>query len=144
VDSVFVDTSALVKYYYPEDGSEKVESILLKAKRIYLCQVATTEFASALMKKVRTGTLEMEAQILEWNAFLDDLNTGQMELVLLDERHYQKAAEIIRGYGQKDAIKTLDSLHLVAALDVPEAKFICADKFLSGIAVKMGLTVEKL
>ena len=85
MDSVFVDTSALVKYYYPEEGSERVETFLLNAKRIYLCQITTTEFASALMKKVGTGGLEMETQVLMWNAFLDDLDSKQMKVIPLDE-----------------------------------------------------------
>jgi predicted nucleic acid-binding protein len=142
--SLFVDTSALVKYYYPEAGSERVEAILLKARQVYLCQIAVTEFASALMKKMRTGTLEKEKQVVVWNVFLDDLNTGQMELISLDERHYLKAADIIRNYGQKESIRTLDSLQLVAALDVPDTKFIAADKFLSRIATKVGLNVERI
>jgi predicted nucleic acid-binding protein len=110
VGSIFVDTSALVKYYYPEEGSERVESLLLKAEGVYLCQVATTEFASALMKKIRTGNLEMEAQVLIWNTFLDDLDSRQMQLISLDERYYRKASEIIRGYGHKEGIRTFDSL----------------------------------
>ncbi len=142
--SLFVDTSALVKYYYPEAGSERVESILLKARQVYLCQIAVTEFASALMKKMRTGTLEKEKQVVVWNVFLDDLNTGQMELISLDERHYLKAADIIRDYGRKESIRTLDSLQLVAALDVPDTKFIAADKFLSRIATKVGLNVGRI
>jgi predicted nucleic acid-binding protein len=144
VTSLFVDTSALVKYYYPEVGSKRVEDILLKARKVYLCQIAITEFASALMKKMRTGTLEKEKQIIMWNIFLDDLNTRQMELIYLDERHYLKAADIIKDYGHKEGIRTLDSLQLVAALDVPDAKFISADKFLSRLAIKRGLKVERI
>ena len=142
--SLFVDTSALVKYYYPEAGSERVEAVILKAKQVYLCQIAVTEFASALMKKMRTGTLEKEKQVVVWNVFLDDLDTEQMTLIHLDERHYLKAADIIRDYGQKERIRTLDSLQLVAALDVSGAKFIAADKFLSRIAIKVGLNVERI
>jgi predicted nucleic acid-binding protein len=142
--SLFVDTSALVKYYYPEVGSERVETILLKAKKVYLCQIAVTEFASALMKKMRTGTLGKEKQVILWNVFLDDLKAGQMELIHLDDRHYLKAADIIRDYGQKEGMRTLDSLQLVAALDVPDAKFIAADKSLSRLANKMGLNVERI
>ncbi len=127
---------------YPEEGSKRVEEILLKVKRVYLCQIATTEFASAIMKKVRTGTLEFEIQILIWNAFLDDLHTDQMKLISLDERHYFKALEIIRGYGHKKGIRPLDSLQLVVALDVHDVKFLSADKFLSDLAIKMGLKVE--
>jgi predicted nucleic acid-binding protein len=144
VGSIFIDTSALVKYYYPEEGSERVESILLKADGVYLCQVATTEFASALMKKIRTGNLEIEAQVLIWNTFLDDLDTKQMQLIPLDERHYRKASEIIRGYGHNEGIRTLDSLQLVAAFDVYDAMFLSSDNFLSDFASKMGFKVEKI
>lgn len=38
---------------YPEEGSKRVKEILLKVKRGYLCQIAKTEFASAIMKKDR-------------------------------------------------------------------------------------------
>lgn len=144
MDSVFVDTSALVKYYYPETGSDEVEKILLKASWIYICQIAIAEFASALMKKIRTGTLTMESHVLIWNNFLDDLNTEQMQIIPLDERHYFKAAEIIRGYGSEQGIRTLDSLQLVTAMDVHSAGFLSADKFLLGLASKLGLRVEAI
>jgi len=144
MDSVFVDTSALVKFYYPEDGSEKVENFLLSAERVYLSQIAVTELSSALMKKVRTRTLDMDTQVLIWNAFMDDLDTGQMKLISLDDRHYQKASDIIRNYGQKKNIRTLDSLQLVTALDAGDAKFLCADKSLSTLAAQMEFRVEMI
>ncbi|MBW1771326.1 MAG: type II toxin-antitoxin system VapC family toxin [Deltaproteobacteria bacterium] len=144
MDSVFVDTSALVKFYYPEDGSEKVENFLLRAERVYLSQIAITELSSALMKKIRTRTLDMDTQVLIWNAFMDDLDTGQMKLIPLDDRHYQKASDIIRNYGQKKNIRTLDSLQLVAALDAGDAKFLCADKALSTLAAQMEFRVEMI
>jgi predicted nucleic acid-binding protein len=144
VESVFADTSALFKFYYPEDGSEKVEASLLKADRVYLSQIAVIEFSSALMKKVRTRSLDTDSQVLIWNTFVDDLETGQMELIPLDDRHYQKATDIIRSYGQKKDIRTLDSLQLVAALDVHDAKFLSADKHLSALAVRMGFRVERI
>ncbi len=140
--SVFVDTSSLVKYYYPESGSERVEDVFFKVSKVYLCEIAITEFASAIMKKVRSGTLETKDQVLIWNTFMDDLDTGQMELIPLDERHYFKASEIIRGYGVKKGIRTLDSLQLVAALDVPDAMFLSSDRLLSGLAGELGLKVE--
>ena len=144
MSSVFADTSALVKYYYPEFGSEIVEEIFLNSEKIYLCQVATTEFASALMKKVRTRTLGMDAQERIWGVFMDDLSSGQMEVIGLDDRHFEKAASIIRRYGQKQETRTLDSLQLAAALDVHEARFLTADKALSVLAAKAGLAVEEL
>ena len=142
--SVFVDTSALVKFYYPEIGSEKVESQILNADKVYLCQLTPTELASALMKKVKDKTLDRVRQETIWNAFLDDLGSLQVELVPLTQRHSEKATQMIRAHGHKEGIRTLDSLQLVAALEVKEAKFLSSDKSLVALAAKIGLSVEKL
>lgn len=66
-----------------------------------------------------------------------------MKLISLDERHYFKALDIIRGYGHKEGIKPIDFLQLVLDLDVHDAKFLSSDKFLSDLAIKMGLKVER-
>jgi hypothetical protein len=51
---------------------------------------------------------------------------------------------MIRAYGHKEGIRTLDSLQLVAALEVKEAKFLSSDKSLAALAAKIGLSVEKI
>ena len=143
METIFVDTSALVKFYYPEQGSEEVETVLLNARRVYLCQIATVEFASALMKKVRTGTLEMTAHALIWNAFSADLDAGPMEIVSLGWRHYKLATDIIMEYGEKHGIRTLDSLQLAAAFDVQDAVFFSDDNILSAVAAKIGFKSKR-
>lgn len=139
MSAVFVDTSSLVKFYYPEPDSDEIEDILLRAERIYIIPLAVTEIASALSKKVRTGGLENGQEVALWNTFLDDLQTGQMEIAALDERHYFKAADLIRKFGHKDGIKTLDSLQLSAAHSMPHTKFLCSDKVLLRVALKLGI-----
>ena len=57
MDSLFVDTSALVKYYYHEDDSERVEELLLGAERIYVFSLTIVEMASAFWKKARMKLL---------------------------------------------------------------------------------------
>lgn len=137
--SLFVDTSALVKYYYPEHDSEKVEKLLLGAERIYVSSLTIVEMASAFWKKVRMGELERGAQVLLWNTFLDDMDCDRMELVFIDERHYYKAADLIKTFGDRYGLKTLDSLHLAVAYDLDDVQFLCADKTLSALARKMGM-----
>lgn len=141
---IFVDTSALVKFYYPEPDSDKVEAILLQSKRIYISSLAIVEMASALSKKVRTRELEKEQEAVIWNTFLDDLQTGQMEVVAVDDRHYFKAADLIREFGGKYGIKALDSIHLSVAHSLHDAKFLCSDKTLAKVASRMGIKLEKL
>ncbi|MBI5379706.1 MAG: type II toxin-antitoxin system VapC family toxin [Nitrospirae bacterium] len=141
---IFADTSALVKYYYPEKDSEKIEGYLLSSRHLYISSLSIVEMASALMKKVRNRELKKTQEMHIWNALLDDLQTGQMEMVFLDERHYFKAADIIREFGTRRGIKTLDALQLAIAHDLGHAKLLCADELLSGLAVEMGIRLVQV
>lgn len=137
--SLFVDTSALVKFYYPEPDSDRIETQLLRAERIYITNLTVVEMASALSKKVRMGDIKKEQETVLWNTFLDDLQTGQVEMVVLNDRDYFKAADLIRELGGKHGIKTLDSLQLAAAHSLDHAQFLCSDKILAKVAAKIGI-----
>lgn len=137
--SIFIDTSALVKFYYPEPESDRIEAILLRAEQIYISSLTIVEMASALSKKIRMGDLKKEQETVLWTTFLDDLQTGQMEIVTLDERHYFKAADMLREFGGKYGIKALDSLHLSVAHSLHNSRFLCSDKTLSKVASKIGI-----
>jgi len=139
MSSIYVDTSSLVKFYYPEPDSDKVESLLLRTERIYISYLTIVEMASALSKKVRTKGLKKQMETILWNTFLDDLQTPKLELVILDDRHYLKAADFIREFGEKYNIKTLDSLHLSIAHGLDNSAFLCSDDTLSRVALKIGI-----
>ncbi len=143
MSGLFFDTSALVKFYYPESDSDRVEELLLGAEKIYLSVLTIVEVASALSKKVRMRELTKAKEISLWNSFQDDLGTDQIEVIGLDERHYFKAADIVREFGSKDGIKTLDALHLALAHGLRPVDFVCTDRVLSKIAVKLGLKLIK-
>jgi predicted nucleic acid-binding protein len=138
--SVYVDTSSLVKFYYPEEGSDRVEDILLSSDRVYLSHLTVVEMASALNMKVRTGDVTKRTEAVIWSAFQDDLHAGKVEMVHLHERHYAKAVETIRKYGTSHGIKTLDALHLAVAHGLPQAAFLSSDKPLLRIARAMGIS----
>jgi predicted nucleic acid-binding protein len=141
MSSVYVDTSALVKFYYPEEDSDRVEAILLRADRVYISRLTVVEMASALAQKVRTGDTTKRAESAIWTAFLDDLHADKMEMVQLHDRHYSRAADIIREYGRSRGVKTLDALHLSIAHGLPHASFLCSDKPLVRIAHAMGIKI---
>lgn len=136
---IFVDTSSLVKFYYPEPDSERIETFLLEAEHIYISNLTVVEVASALARKVRTGDLKKEQETVIWNTFLDDLQIGQIEVLNLDERDYLRAADLIREFGGRYGIKTLDSLQLSVALGLGNVKFLCSDSTLIQIALKIGI-----
>ena len=141
---LYVDTSALVKFYYPEENSDRVEELLLKADRVYISDLTMVEMASALSQKVRAGDLSKGAEAAVWTAFLEDMHAGPVEIVHLLERHHFEAVDIIRKFGRKHGIKTLDALHLSLAHGLPDASFLCSDRILLRIATAMGITTLQL
>lgn len=141
---IFVDTSALVKFYYPEAGSDRMEELILNSDRIYLSTLTIVEMASALSKKVRTNELKKGKEIALWNSFQDDLGTDQITVITLDERHYFKAADLGREFGTRYGIKSLDALHLSIAHGLQPVDFVCVDKSLSKVALKMGMNLAGL
>jgi predicted nucleic acid-binding protein len=141
VQALFVDTSALVKYYYPEKDSDRIEDLLLKARQVFISSLSITEMASALMKKVRMGELKKTEELLIWNTFLDDLGAGRIDVLMPDERQYERAADIIREIGSRHGIRTLDAIQLAVAQSAGNVSLLCSDKVMTTVAKKMGMQV---
>ncbi len=142
--NLFVDTSALVKYYYPEVDSQEVERVMLGAERLYLCELSLVEFASALMKKIRMNELQNHEQQLIWEAFLSDIQAENVELIDLSQDDFRAAADLILKYGKGRNLRTLDSLQLAAALKLTNGRFLSSDKELLSVAKDIGLSPVSL
>lgn len=138
---LFVDTSALVKFYYPEAGSEAVEALLLAAERVFVSRLSVVEMASALARKLRSSAIGKDAETRIWNAFQDDLRSGSVKLIHLDEELISRAATLIRDLGAPEGLRTLDALQLASAMNQRGALFLSADRRLARIAVLVGLGI---
>lgn len=93
------------------------------------------------MKKVRTGELKKKDEMLIWNAFLDDLGVGRIDVLIPDERQYERAADIIRDLGDRHGIRTLDAIQIAVAQSAGDVSFLCADKVMTAVAEKLGMRV---
>lgn len=61
--NLFFDTSALVKYYLPEIGSDRVEQLVEDdSNTIWLSELLKVEFYSALFRRLRNRELS-ESQV---------------------------------------------------------------------------------
>ncbi len=73
--NLFFDTSALVKYFHPEAGTDKVVELIDNPKnKIWVSDLARIEFISALHRKLRRGDIDntqlqetLSSFDLEWN-----------------------------------------------------------------------------
>jgi predicted nucleic acid-binding protein len=131
----FFDSSALIKLYHPELGSQKVAAMFDEPdRRILVSRLAGVELHSALALKTRTGHLDRDGSAAMRIRFLNDVASGAIVLVAVTELHYPAAERLITRYGERRGLRTLDALHLAVAVEVQlrigVAALVAADKVL--------------
>ena len=125
----FFDTSAVVKFYHKEKGTEWVESVFGDGdSTIVLSELATVEFHSAIAKKIRTNEITEDAGRQALRNFRKDC-TERFIIVPIDSKIIRKAKELIDRHGRTFSLRTLDALQLAACQQevAEEVCFVCAD-----------------
>ena len=138
-DRRFFDTSALVKRYAEEPGTETVDRLIESPDAtVYVTSIAVVEMTSAFRRKHSRGECTEETMLDLLSAFYED---ALQEYVVLpvDETLFEWSVDLIL----EDDLRTLDSLQLAAALalaaEVENVQFVCADRRLVETARSRGL-----
>ena len=111
----YLDTSILAAYYCPEPLSEKVEKIIISAKRPCISFLTEVELASAISRKIREKNLSPEDGNKIFNQFQIHLKESIYRLISVEDRHYQTAKNRILQFAVP--LKTLDAIHLAIAAE---------------------------
>ena len=75
---IFLDTSSLIKLYFREEGTSKLDQIFIDniVTEIFISEITKTEFFSAIYKKLRTRDLHLKNANDILSAFTgDELST---------------------------------------------------------------------
>lgn len=133
----FFDTSALVKRYHSEKGTENVDKIFNEEDRaLIISSLSIIEIVSALNRKKEEKALSKEDLDIVLSRFFHDA-IKEYVVVDLDGEHIKDSITLVL----KRNLRTLDSLQLAVALRLKELEivFVCADQKLVSVASKEGL-----
>lgn len=112
---VYLDTSALVKQFLDEPGTERVLSLLREAQLIATSLIAYAEVRAALARAVRMGILtasQRKAAVASLDAIWPDyFKVSVSESVVL------RAG----GLADKYALRGYDAVHLASAVELSHA-----------------------
>jgi len=137
----FLDSSALIKLYHQEPGTERVEEIFATADAtLVISELATVELRSALARKVRTGEITVQAEEEVVRNFDQDCADRFMSEPLTSAVVHQ-AKELLKKHGHQRALRSLDAIQLATFAIVrarEEVVFVCADGRLCGIVEAEG------
>ena len=139
--SYYLDTSALVKLYHQEAGTEQVEALFKQSDSILVVsELAEVELYSTLARKVRAGEID-EAAFEEVIKNFDDDCERRFVVQPLSTMVTQKARELLQQYGKIKSLRSLDALHLGAcstALAEAPLIFVSSDSRLLVVATLEG------
>lgn len=139
---VFFDTSALVKYFHEEEGTDIVTPLIENIDHdVWISELAFVEFVSALQKKYRAGVLDKREIALALDGFTETCTGFSVEP--MGQAVSQEAIALLNQYGPIHNLRTLDALQLAAFSLIAEADstFISADINLCAVASLAGYTV---
>lgn len=140
-ESVF-DTSALVKIFHNEEGSERTRELILNAQNnLYILDIAQIEYFSAIFRRYRNHELSKKSLNIAISGFEKEISHYCIEPIT--PLVIKEAQNLIFSYGDKFGLRTLDSLHLAAfsLISSEDWIFVCCDSILSCVTEECQFTV---
>ena len=135
----FFDTSALVKFFYVENGTDVVTQIMEHtSSEIWISDLARLEFTSALYRRYRNKTLDeikLHIATTYFEKQLTSFNIEPLNQLVIDE-----AGLLLKKYGKEHGLRTLDALHLgtYSLISEQEWCFVTSDAALIEVATLAG------
>lgn len=134
----FFDTSAFVKRYIEEPGSERVMEICREAEHLVLSLLCLPEMISTLNRLVREGKLSCGQY-----QHIKDLILEDFEDVEVCHITTEVITEAI-GCLEKNPLRAMDALHLGCALVVRPDLFVSSDRRQIEAALSEGLEAMEI
>jgi uncharacterized protein len=137
---LYCDTSALIKRYVEEDGTEYVDALWEDCWGVATSTVAFAEAMSVFSRKLREGLLSKKEYTKTIKKFKDDYE--HLILVTVDNN----LNSVIMKLFNRHPLRGFDAIHLASALVFTNLKetgllFACFDRILNEAAIKERLKV---
>lgn len=135
---LFFDTSAFVKRYVEEAGSDRVLELCGLAETIGLSVICLPELISTLCRLVREG-------------HITDADYGSLKAAILVDLKDADVCELTApilghtlGCLERNALRAMDAIHIASALAYRPDFFVSADQRQIDAARSEGLIIEKI
>jgi uncharacterized protein len=136
--NLFFDTSAFIKRYIDESGSDEIENLCTSADDVGISILLPIEIISTFSRLKREKKLtEKQYEILKEGFFID---IRDITVVSLSPETVKMAIEGI----EHSPLKALDAVHIGCALEYQPDFFVSSDTQQLSAAARAGLKVKKI
>jgi predicted nucleic acid-binding protein len=137
---LYCDTSALLKLYLPEPGSEAFNRAVEGRDDLFVSDLTVTEIVSALSRRLRQGSLLHGAARRAQRAIIGRLDDGAYQRVELTRDVHRQAEDFLLSLTETP-LRAADALHLALATSVRTASIASFDVRLLAAARAIGLAI---
>jgi hypothetical protein len=141
IGPLYLDSSALVKIYFPEPGSEELEVALQGRSDLVISDLVITEIISALSRRRREGSIRAEIVRRVHNAVLRDVEAGYYRRTDLYPAMHREAERILMTSGDVP-LRAADALHLALARASRAETVVTYDLRMAAGAKQLGLSTH--
>jgi len=140
--TTYVDSSALVAVYIPERFSRAARAALRAVPQVPFTQLHDLEVTNAFELLVGRGLISREECRAVQQQLHDDIEARRLARVGVDfDRVFTSADELSRVHTAKFLARSLDLLHVAAALSMACVRFVSADDRQLAVADASGLNI---
>jgi predicted nucleic acid-binding protein len=139
---VYVDTSALAKWYLNERGSDDFADWIVEQREPWISTLTALEMRCLLGRRRRADEISRETEDRAFSTFEEDVANGHLFLHPVDDEALGAALALI---GRLDALplRTLDAIHLALARQLAAPRLATADAQMADAASALGLAVVR-
>jgi predicted nucleic acid-binding protein len=137
---LYCDTSALVKLYLPELGSDAFNRIVERRDDVLVSDLVVTEAVSALAHRLRQGVLTPQSASRVHAAIVEGLDGGVYRRVELTRQVHRRAEQLLLTLAAT-RLRAADALHLALATAARAASLASFDTRMAAAARAVGLAV---
>ena len=131
----FFDTSALVKRYHAEPGTQAVEAMFVEPRAMFVVsRLAVVECVSAFCLKVRSGELDASELPVMRRSLMGDVKQRELQVSRILVRHFSLAEQLLVRHGPTQRLRALDAIQIAVALHLLQNQQI--DVFVSSDIVQ--------
>jgi len=135
----FFDTSAIVKVYHEEEGSNIILPIYNAGDSILVSEISKVEFLSTIHKKFRSNEINTETLEALKARFLAD-TIDRFIVIPIVSNIVEAAIDFIEKYGKSIHLFSLDAIQIAtfSVISDNNTTFVCADKRLISLVNSLG------
>lgn len=131
--SLYLDTSALVKWYVAESDSDAFDDFLRDRSGAHISRLTVVELRCALSRRRRNREIGPTLERAAFKLFESHVRDGLLDVLTMQDAHFVGALEIL-GELRQFPLRTLDALHLAVARANKVTAIATADRIMATAA----------